>query len=288
MISPHAMVSPHALLGDGCDVAAGAIIGDHVVLGGRVRIGAGAVLQGHCRIGDACELGAGAVLDNGTDDAPIVLEEGVRVATAASIVAPVTIGRGALVQAGTTIVRSVPAHAIVCGNPAQITGYTLAFASDDPKSGIGGEDSTVSVRSHVRGVTLHRLAKIIDLRGNLTVGEFETDVPFRPKRYFMVFGVPNAEVRGEHAHHRCEQFLICARGSCSIVADDGASREEFVLDDPSLGLYLPPRVWGIQYKYSADAVLLVFASEPYQPEDYIRSYDEFMRLVAAEHGGVGA
>jgi hypothetical protein len=96
----------------------------------------------------------------------------------------------------------------------------------------------------------------------------------------MVFGVPNAEVRGEHAHRTCHQFLICAHGSCSVVADDGHVRDEFELNDPSIGLHLPPLTWGIQYKYSHDAVLLVFASEFYDAAEYIRSYSEFMDLVA--------
>lgn len=96
----------------------------------------------------------------------------------------------------------------------------------------------------------------------------------------MVFGVPNAEIRGEHAHRTCHQFLICAHGSCAVVADDGHVREEFLLDDPSLGLHLPPLTWGIQYKYSADAVLLVFASEYYDAGEYIRDYGEFLQLTA--------
>jgi hypothetical protein len=63
------------------------------------------------------------------------------------------------------------------------------------------------------------------------------------------------------------------------VADDGEHREEFVLDKPSLGLYLPPLTWAVQYKYTDDAVLLVFASDRYNPQDYIRDYDEFRRLA---------
>ncbi|PWK83089.1 WxcM-like domain-containing protein [Fulvimonas soli] len=282
MISRDAIVSPQAAIGRECAISPGAIVGDRVTLGDHVRIGAGAIVLGPCHIGDHCTLGAGVVLESSDGDRPIVLEPHVRVSATASILAPVTVARGALIQAGTTILRPVPAHAIVSGNPAQITGYTLVHASEPPAaSGARPAPEAGAFASHVDGVTLHRLPKVIDLRGNLTVGEFERDLPFRPKRYFMVFGVPNAEVRGEHAHHRCKQFLICARGRCSIVADDGANREEFLLDDPSLGLYLPPRVWGIQYKYSADAVLLVFASEYYDPDDYIRDYGEFMRLAGA-------
>jgi len=85
--------------------------------------------------------------------------------------------------------------------------------------------------------------------------------------------------RGEHAHHQCHQFLIAARGRISVIADDGSEREEFILDRPNLGLYLPPLVWGIQYKYSPDACLLVFASDHYDSNDYIRDYSEFIKII---------
>jgi dTDP-4-dehydrorhamnose 3,5-epimerase-like enzyme len=118
------------------------------------------------------------------------------------------------------------------------------------------------------------------MRGDLSVGEFGRDIPFAPKRYFLVFGVPGREVRGEHAHRTCHQFLVCVKGACAIVADDGTQREEIELDRPCIGVYLPPMIWAIQYKYSADAVLLVFASELYNPADYIRDYAEYRRLKA--------
>jgi UDP-2-acetamido-3-amino-2,3-dideoxy-glucuronate N-acetyltransferase len=117
------------------------------------------------------------------------------------------------------------------------------------------------------------------MRGSLTVGEFDRSIPFVAKRYFMVFDVPSLEVRGEHAHRECHQFLICVRGSCSVVADDGFNRQEFLLNRPDLGIHLSPMVWGIQYKYSIDAVLLVFASHYYDCLDYVRNYDDFCRLV---------
>jgi dTDP-4-dehydrorhamnose 3,5-epimerase-like enzyme len=135
-----------------------------------------------------------------------------------------------------------------------------------------------------RGVTLHHFPVIPDLRGNLTVGEFQREIPFVPLRWFMVFGVPSREVRGEHAHRECHQFLICLSGSCSVVADDGRQRVEVVLDAPQRGLYLPPMTWGIQYKYSADAVLMVFASHHYDAADYIREYDEFLAAVNTAPG----
>jgi dTDP-4-dehydrorhamnose 3,5-epimerase-like enzyme len=120
------------------------------------------------------------------------------------------------------------------------------------------------------------------MRGNLSVGEFPDEIPFTPKRYFLIFEVPSKEVRGAHAHHRCHQFLICVKGQCSVVVDDGENRCETLLDSPNAGVYIPPMVWGTQYKYSADAILLVFASDYYDDEDYIRDYDEFLSLVAKQ------
>jgi UDP-2-acetamido-3-amino-2,3-dideoxy-glucuronate N-acetyltransferase len=120
---------------------------------------------------------------------------------------------------------------------------------------------------------------VVDIRGSLTVGECERSIPFPVKRYFMVFNVPSTETRGEHAHRECHQFLICVRGSCAVVADDGTRRQEFLLDRPDVAVHMPPMVWGVQYKYSPDAVLLVFASHYYDSADYIRDYVEFCEKV---------
>jgi len=136
--------------------------------------------------------------------------------------------------------------------------------------------------TRVRGVRVHELPNHLDMRGNLSVGEFEKDLPFYPKRYFLVYGVTNERIRGEHAHRNCHQFLLCAHGACSVIADDGSYRQEFRLDHPYFGLYLPPMIWGIQYKFTRDAVLLVFASEHYDSEDYLRNYAEFRALANSQ------
>ncbi len=141
-------------------------------------------------------------------------------------------------------------------------------------------------RTSVRGVTLHTFRTARDVRGTLSVAEIAPEVPFEPARMFFVYDVPSVETRGEHAHHRCEQFLVAVGGSVRVTADDGQSREEFVLDRPDRGLYLPAMTWGIQSGYTAGSVLLVLASEPYDPRDYIRDYAEFLALAAA--GGPGA
>ncbi len=181
--------------------------------------------------------------------------------------------------AGAVVTRDVPPDAIVTGNPARITGYagvTSPVAADSGKA--GGE--TGSWPTSVRGVIVHRIPHVEDLRGHLVFLEAMRQVPFEIKRYFLVFGVSSQEIRGEHAHRTLHQFLSCVHGCCHVVADDGFVREEFVLDHPSLGLYLPPMTWAVQYKYSPDAVLLVATSEYYRPEDYIRSYSEFRELSA--------
>ena len=135
-------------------------------------------------------------------------------------------------------------------------------------------------RLGVGNVTLHRFKLIRDPRGDLSVGEFVNEVPFIPKRYFVVFNVPSKHTRGEHAHHKCHQFLICITGTCAVIVDDGDLRREVELSSPDMGIYIPPLIWGVQYKYSSEAVLLVFASDTYDESDYIRDYSEFKNYIS--------
>jgi UDP-2-acetamido-3-amino-2,3-dideoxy-glucuronate N-acetyltransferase len=143
----------------------------------------------------------------------------------------------------------------------------------------GGGTKVQITPTAVKSVDIYRFPWVQDSRGDLTVGEFENEFPFRPKRYFIVSGVPKGEIRGEHAHKACHQFLICAYGQCSVTVDDGTTRLEIKLEKPDVGIHLPPMVWGRQWQYSGDAALLVFASELYDPGDYIRGYDAFLRAV---------
>ena len=135
------------------------------------------------------------------------------------------------------------------------------------------------IRRFASGVSLHELKAVSDPRGTLSAGEFDRDLPFVPRRYFLVYDVPGEHVRGEHAHRACHQFLLCVRGQIAVAAEDGRQREEIILDRPNLALHVPPMVWCAQYKYTPDAVLLVFASEHYDPADYIRDYGEFLAAV---------
>lgn len=131
----------------------------------------------------------------------------------------------------------------------------------------------------VRGVRLVELTDITAENGSLVVGEYPRQLPFTVERIFTLFDIPRGEVRGTHAHRECEQFLICVRGSVTALVDDGSRREEVVLDHPSIGLYMPALTWGTQREYSADAVLVVLASLPYDADDYVHDYEEFQALA---------
>lgn len=286
------VILPGARIGTDCNICAHVFIENDVVIGDRVTIKSGVQLWDGLRVGNDVFIGPNATFAN--DKFPrsrkpperfleTVIENGASIGAGAIILPGLTIGQEAMIGAGATVTRSVPPRAVVVGNPARIIGYTgtekhsasilaQTIQSDQPRS-------SGVLHSVVSGVALHKLPFISDLRGNLSVGEFERTVPFTPKRYFLVFQVPSEETRGEHAHRQCKQFLICVKGRCSIVADDGKSRQEFLLDRPDIGLYLPPMTWGIQYLYSADATLLVFASEYYEKSDYIRDYAEFLELT---------
>lgn len=130
-------------------------------------------------------------------------------------------------------------------------------------------------------MVLYRLPHFRDFRGLLSVAEADDQIPFEVKRLFLVSGVAGGESRGEHAHYTLQQMLICVNGSCEVVVDDGESSQSFRLDDPSLAILVPPMVWSAQRRFSPDAVLLVLASDKYDPADYIRDYGEFRQRVKA-------
>jgi dTDP-4-dehydrorhamnose 3,5-epimerase-like enzyme len=267
LIDPRAYVSPLARVGAGCRISHGAVLGPSVVAERDVSIGPNVVF---------------IEPESPADGVAAQVAEGVRIGANSVIHAGILLGSGAIVRPGSVVTRTVPPGAIVEGNPAAITGYVGTAGGLEPAARVVNADGGNAVQSTpVRGVTLHRFPVIPDLRGSLTVGEFERQVPFTPQRFFMVYGVPSRESRGEHAHKACHEFLICVRGSCSVMADDGEQRIETLLDAPHKGVYLPPMTWRVHYRYSPDGLLLVFASHHYDASDYIRSYEQFVQQVQA-------
>ena len=129
------------------------------------------------------------------------------------------------------------------------------------------------------GARLVRLHAVEEARGLLTAGEASRHLPLVARRYFVVSGVPDENIRGEHAHLALHQFLVCLAGRVTAEVDDGRRRAAVVLDTPRVGLYMPPMTWGAQHHYSRDAVLLVLASHEYDPADYVRDYARFRELA---------
>jgi UDP-2-acetamido-3-amino-2,3-dideoxy-glucuronate N-acetyltransferase len=279
-------VFPKAIIGQNCDIGAQCVVGDGVVIGDRVTIEAGVQLWEGQRIEHDVHIGSNAAFARDPfsrnrgqphEARSTTVRQGASVGANATILPGLTVGREAVVGAGAVVTRSVPPHAVVVGNPARIIRYTTGAKTGPETVSPGPRRVSELVKSIVEGVTVARVPMVKDLRGNLSARQIEAGIPFLPKRYFVVVDVPSKEVRGEHAHRTCEQLLTCLRGSVNVVVDDGTNREEFVLDSPELALYLPPMIWGIQYKYSSDASLLVLASERYDADDYIRDYEQFLR-----------
>jgi len=279
-----------AKIGTNCNICAQVLIENDVVIGDNVTVKSGVQLWDGVRIEDNVFIGPNATFTNDLFPRSKVYPEqflqttikaSASIGANATILPGVTVGEGAMIGAGAVVTRSVPPNAIVVGNPARIVGYTNTKLEENIKQQLSKDDRKPPFldATIVRGVTTHKFPLIPDIRGSLTVGEFDQHIPFEPKRYFMVFDVPSKETRGEHAHRSCHQFLICVRGSCAVLADDGVNRTEVLLDSPDKGIYLPPMVWGVQYKYSEDAILLVFASHHYDASDYIRNYSEFLEEV---------
>ncbi|HET7731446.1 MAG TPA: WxcM-like domain-containing protein [Usitatibacter sp.] len=282
-----AHVLPGARIGRDCNICDGVFIENDVVVGDRVTVKCGVQLWDGVRLEDDVFVGPNATFTNDPfprsrrrpeSFAVTVVERGASIGANATLLPGITVGRGAMVGAGAVVNRSVPRFAIVAGNPARIIGYVDSAVAESPPARERGEAAAVTA-SRVAGVSLHRMPRIEDMRGSLAVAELGRGLPFAPKRIFFVFEVPSAEVRGEHAHRTCHQFLVCVRGSVSVLVDDGTAREHFRLDSPTCGLLVPARVWAAQFQYSPEAVLLVLASEPYDPADYVRDYDEYLALV---------
>ncbi len=284
-----AHVLPGAVIGDDCTICDGVFVEGGALIGSRVTIKCGVQVWNGVRLEDDVFVGPNATFTNDPLPrsrqrvAPVetVVRRGASIGANATILPGVEIGRGAMVGAGAVVTRSVPPNAKVVGNPARVAGY-IAESPREQSSRTAAPLLSGSVAGAVAGVRIHRLRVARDLRGSLAVGEFADEVPFEVKRFFTVYDVPSQDVRGEHAHRTCHQFLLCVAGSAEVLVDDGRNREHIVLDEPSVGVYMPPMTWGTQFRYSDDAVLLVFASHRYDPGDYIRSYDEFLALASPE------
>lgn len=118
-----------------------------------------------------------------------------------------------------------------------------------------------------------------DQRGSLIALEEGKEIPFEIKRVYYIFDTKDGVRRGYHAHKNLSQILVCVKGSCKVLLDDGKSKEEVLLSSPSLGLLIKDLVWREMFDFSSDCVLMVLADKHYDEKDYVRSYDDFLKLI---------
>ena len=281
-----AHVLPGAVIGEDCNICDHVFIENDVVVGNRVTVKCGVQLWDGIRLEDDVFVGPNATFTNDPfprskkypkEFSKIVVQKGASIGANATILPGITIGQNSMVGAGAVVTRDVPPNSIVMGNPARIVNYvTESFETEETAAQPVSGDQDLPVK----GAVLVHLPEITDLRGSLTFAESPGLLPFEPRRFFMIYDVPSKDVRGEHAHKELHQLLICVKGACSVVLDDGNVRAEVRLDRPTLGLHIPPKVWATQYKFTSDAALLVLASHVYKADDYIRNYNEYLESVA--------
>jgi len=119
-----------------------------------------------------------------------------------------------------------------------------------------------------------------DERGHLVIVEGMKDIPFEIKRIFYIYGSDKNVVRGQHANKLSEFVLINVAGTSKVKVKDGKGNETvYALNRPHTGIYLPRMIWKEMYDFSEDSVLLCLASTHYDPDEYIRDYDEFLKIV---------
>lgn len=131
---------------------------------------------------------------------------------------------------------------------------------------------------NIHDVKLIELPKFNDPRGNLSFAENCTQIPFEIKRTYWLFDVPGGESRGGHAYKTTEELVIALSGSFDVVIDDGKERKTFVLNRSYYGLYIPKGLWREMINFSTNSLALEFASTPYDKNDYIRDYNDFLKM----------
>jgi dTDP-4-dehydrorhamnose 3,5-epimerase-like enzyme len=125
---------------------------------------------------------------------------------------------------------------------------------------------------------LIQLPKIGDRNGQITAVNNNLDIPFEIRRIFYLYDIPAGESRGAHAHIQCHQFLIASSGAFEVMVDDGHLKKVVTLNQPNIGLHIPPGIWASQQNFSSGAICLVLASHDYDEHDYLRDYQSFLNF----------
>ncbi len=278
-----AHILPGARIGRDCNICDGVFVENDVTVGDRVTVKCGVQLWDGVTLEDDVFVGPNATFTN--DPFPrsrvrpeafsrTLVRRSASIGANATLLPGITIGEGAMVGAGAVVTRDVPSGAVVVGNPARVVGAVGSRDSERPSSADAAAADQAGQALKIPGARLVKLPAVADDRGLLSFAEVGSHLPFVPRRYFVIMDVPAGKMRGAHGHRIAHQFLVCLRGRCTIRLDDGQQRDEIVLQSPQDGLHVPPGVWNDLMDFSSDALLLCLASEPYDPDEYIRDRGE--------------
>ena len=125
------------------------------------------------------------------------------------------------------------------------------------------------------------LPKIIDERGNLSFIESNNQIPFKIERVYWIYDVPGGEVRGSHAFRHQEEFLVALSGSFDVVLHDGKEEKKISLNRSYNGVFVPKMTWRRLENFSTNSLCLVLSSTPYDENDYIWDFEEFVKETEA-------
>ena len=245
---------PKATIGINVSMSPGAYISEAVTLGDNVFVGPNVVF-----------------VDSSFDQSKLErtkVSKNTIIGGGSTIYPGVIIGENVIVKPGSVVTENIPSNVEVSGNPAKITSHLFQRS----------RNLKPLASANVDGIKEYSFTNIVDLRGNLTIAEFDENLPFVPKRLFFISGVPSEKIRGEHAHKLCQQLLILALGSLSIAVEDGKNQQIINMNKVGQAIYIPSMVWASQYNFRSDALLLVLASDHYDESDYIRSYDDYLMI----------
>lgn len=246
-------LDPKAIIGNNVVISSGSYISDLAVLGNNINVGPNVTF-------------VDSKFKNSYNK-KITVSSGVTIGAGSSLYPGITIGENSIINPGSVVYENIPPNVEVSGNPATIISNIFQYTN------------TLEVVSvdKIGGVFEVSYKNILDLRGCLTVVEFDSLFPFPVKRLFFISSVPSKKLRGEHAHKECHQMLVLASGSCSVSLSDGKRQAICNLKEAGKSIYIPPMVWAAQYNFSEDAMLIVLASHIYDEKDYIRNFDEYLK-----------
>lgn len=130
----------------------------------------------------------------------------------------------------------------------------------------------------VEDVRIIELPKFLDARGNLSFAENYKQIPFEIKRTYWIYDVPGGEDRGGHAFRENQEVVIALSGAFDVIVDDGENKKTFSLNRSYYGLYIPSGLWRSMENFSTNSFALEFGSISYSADDYIREYEDFIKL----------